>query len=41
MPALYLAVQSTRLGSLGEDGRLSSDEWQDIGFDLDGVCAGG
>lgn len=40
LPAIYLAVQSTRLGSLGEDGKLDNNAWQDIGFDLDGVCTG-
>jgi hypothetical protein len=40
LPPIYLAVQSTRLGSLGEDGKLDSTAWQDIGFDLDGVCTG-
>jgi hypothetical protein len=40
LPPIYLAVQSTRLGSLGEDGKLSNSAWQDIGFDLDGVCTG-
>ncbi len=40
LPPIYLAVQSTRLGSLGEDGKLNNNAWQDIGFDLDGVCTG-
>lgn len=40
LPPIYLAVQSTRLGSLGEDGNLDNNAWQDIGFDLDGVCTG-
>ena len=40
LPPIYLAVQSTRLGSLGEDGKLDNNAWQDIGFDLDGVCTG-
>jgi len=40
LPPIYLAVQSTRLGSLGEDGKLSNTAWQEIGFDLDGVCTG-
>ena len=40
LPPIYLAVQSTRLGSLDEDGGLDNNAWQDIGFDLDGVCTG-
>ena len=40
LPPIYLAVQSTRLGSLNEDGGLDNNAWQDIGFDLDGVCTG-
>ena len=40
LPPIYLAVQSTRLGSLGEDGGLDDQAWKDIGFDLDGVCTG-
>ena len=40
LPPIYLAVQSTRLGSLGEDGNLNDQAWKDIGFDLDGVCTG-
>jgi hypothetical protein len=40
LPPIYLAVQSTRLGSLGEDGKLNNEAWRDIGFDLDGVCTG-
>jgi hypothetical protein len=40
LPPIYLAVQATRLGSLGEDGKLDNNAWQDIGFDLDGVCTG-
>jgi hypothetical protein len=37
---LYLAVQETRLGSLNPDGGLDNNAWQDIGFDLDGICTG-
>lgn len=40
VPPIYLAVQSTRLGSLGENGQLDNNAWQDIGFDLDGTCTG-
>jgi hypothetical protein len=40
LPPIYLAVQTTRLGSLGVDGLLNQDAWKDIGFDLDGVCTG-
>jgi len=40
LPPLYLAIQSTRLGSLAESGQLDNNAWQDIGFDLDGVCTG-
>jgi hypothetical protein len=40
LPPIYLAVQSTRLGSLNEAGNLDLNAWQDIGFDLDGVCTG-
>jgi len=40
LPPIYLAVQSTRLGSLAENGQLDNNAWQDIGFDLDGVCTG-
>ena len=40
LPPIYLAVQATRLGSLGEDGKLDNTAWQDIGFDLDGICTG-
>lgn len=40
LPPIYLAVQSTRLGSLAEDGKLDNNAWQDIGFDIDGVCTG-
>jgi hypothetical protein len=40
IPPIYLAVQSTRLGSLGENGQLDNNAWQDIGFDLDNTCTG-
>jgi hypothetical protein len=40
LPPIYLAVQSTRLGSLDETGKLDNNAWKDIGFDLDGVCTG-
>lgn len=40
IPPIYLAVQSTRLGSLSETGQLDNNAWQDIGFDIDGVCTG-
>ena len=40
LPPIYLAVQSTRLGSLNEEGGLDLNAWQDIGFDLDGICTG-
>ncbi len=40
LPPIYLGVQSTRLGSLSETGQLDNNAWQDIGFDLDGVCTG-
>jgi hypothetical protein len=37
---IFLAVQSTRLGSQNESGQLDNNAWQDIGLDLDGVCTG-
>lgn len=40
IPPVYLAIQSTRLGSLSETGQLDDTAWKDIGFDLDGVCTG-
>lgn len=40
LPPIYLAVQSTRLGSLDETGKLDNNAWKEIGFDLDGVCTG-
>ena len=40
IPPLYLAIQSTRLGSLAENGQLDNNAWQGIGFDLDGTCTG-
>jgi hypothetical protein len=35
---IYLALESMRLGSLNEEGVLDSNAWQDLGFDLDGLC---
>lgn len=35
---IYLAVESMRLGSLNEQGVLDGNAWQDLGFDLDGIC---
>lgn len=40
IPPILLAIQSTRLGSLSESGQLDNDAWQEMGFDLDGVCTG-
>ncbi|MBS2015880.1 MAG: hypothetical protein JST00_23535 [Deltaproteobacteria bacterium] len=40
LPPIYLAISSTRLGSLDPKGNLDSNAWQDIGYDLDGVCTG-
>jgi len=35
---IVLAVSSMRLGSLNEQGQIDKNAWQDLGFDLDGVC---
>lgn len=40
VPPIYLAITSTRLGSLDPKGALDPNAWQDIGYDLDGVCTG-
>jgi hypothetical protein len=37
---IYLALQSMRIGSLNLDNQLDSNAWQDLGYDLDGVCTG-
>lgn len=39
-PPIYLALQSMRFGSAAKDGRLDNGAWQELGFDLDGVCTG-
>lgn len=38
LPPIYLAITGMRLGSLDLNDQPSSTAWQDIGFDLDGVC---
>ena len=38
LPPIYMAITGMRLGSLGPDNQPSTTAWQDIGFDLDGVC---
>jgi hypothetical protein len=35
---ITLAVRTMRLGSLNEQQALDPNAWQDIGFDIDGVC---
>lgn len=40
LPPIYLAIASTRIGSLDPAGNLSATAWKDIGFDLDGTCTG-
>lgn len=35
---ILLAVSSMRLGARNEEGEFDPNAWQDIGFDLDGVC---
>jgi hypothetical protein len=35
---IYLAITAMRLGSLDPNNKPSSTAWEDIGFDLDGVC---
>jgi len=35
---IYLAITAMRLGSLDPNNQPSMTAWQDIGFDLDGVC---
>ncbi len=35
---IYLAITNMRLGSLDTANQPSNTAWQDIGFDLDGVC---
>ena len=35
---IYLALTAMRLGSLDPNNQPSTTAWQDIGFDLDGVC---
>jgi len=37
-PPIYLAITAMRLGSLDPNNQPSSMAWEDIGFDLDGVC---
>lgn len=34
----FLANRTTHIGSRNRDGQLDENAWQDIGFDLDGVC---
>jgi hypothetical protein len=38
VPPIYLALTAMRLGSLDPNDKPSTTAWQDIGFDLDGVC---
>lgn len=40
VPPIYLAITSTRLGSLDPKGALDPNAWQEIGYDLDGTCTG-
>ncbi|MBX3185426.1 MAG: hypothetical protein KF819_00360 [Labilithrix sp.] len=40
LPPIYLAIQSMRIGSLNEQLQLDSNAWQDLGYDLDGICTG-
>lgn len=35
---IMLAVASMRFGSVNEQGVVDQNAWQDIGFDIDGVC---
>ena len=35
---IIFAIRDMRLGSLDEQGELSSTAWQELGFDLDGTC---
>jgi len=38
VPPIYLALTAMRLGSLDLNNQPSTTAWEDIGFDLDGVC---
>jgi hypothetical protein len=38
LPPIYLAIRSLWNGSLDPQNKPSQTAWQDIGFDLDGVC---
>jgi hypothetical protein len=38
VPPIYLALTAMRLGSLDLNNQPSTTAWQDLGFDLDGVC---
>lgn len=40
LPPIYLAITSTRLGSLNRQGNPDPNAWQEIGYDLDGTCTG-
>lgn len=40
LPPIMLAITNTRLGSLDRKGALDPNAWQEIGYDLDGVCTG-
>jgi hypothetical protein len=37
---IYLAMQSIRLGAVTADGQVQNNAWEEIGFDLDGICTG-
>jgi hypothetical protein len=37
----FSAFMTIRLGSRNADGELDNQAWQDLGFDLDGLCSGG
>jgi hypothetical protein len=37
---IYLAITSTRLGSLNREGNPDPAAWQEIGYDLDDTCTG-
>jgi len=38
LPPIFFGFRSMRLGSRNAAGELDKNAWQDIGFDLDGVC---
>jgi hypothetical protein len=40
LPPLAFAITRMRLGATDKQGQPNKDAWQDIGFDLDGMCTG-